>query len=257
MSAQQMGKIENGVPLDYNFSISDVVKESWGRVKGFKATAWGGFAIMAITVIVLSVIIGLIAPDTKDESGNTMFNLPAGILGFIRTLITLPMVVGIYMMAIKRSVDLPVRAKMTLEYYGYFLGIAGVYILSFIIVFIPFFIGGFLFALSSDMSSPVLHMLVALIAFVTFLIGAYLAFCYFPFSTQLVVEKKLGIWPSLEVARKAVTKHWFKLFFLYLLISLIVVVSVFTVIGLIWSIPFAIAMRGVTYRIIFGVEEAR
>ena len=62
---------------------------------------------------------------------------------------------------------------------------------------------------------------------------------------------------ALEASRKAITQHWFKVFGLFLLLGLIVMVSAIPLgIGLVWSIPLMVVAMGVLYRTIFGVLPA-
>jgi uncharacterized membrane protein len=70
----------------------------------------------------------------------------------------------------------------------------------------------------------------------------------------LVVERKLSPWQALETSRKAITQHWFKVFGLFLVLGVIVLVSAIPLgIGLVWTLPMAIIAIGVLYRTIFGV----
>ena len=56
------------------------------------------------------------------------------------------------------------------------------------------------------------------------------------------------------VSCKAITQHWFKVFFLFLTMNIVVWISMLPLgIGLIWTIPMFIVMIGVLYNRIFGV----
>ena len=86
--------------------------------------------------------------------------------------------------------------------------------------------------------------------------GIYLAVAYL-LAIPLVVERGLSPWQALEASRKAITQHWFKVFGLFLLLGLIVMVSAIPLgIGLVWSIPLMVVAMGVLYRTIFGVLPA-
>ena len=61
----------------------------------------------------------------------------------------------------------------------------------------------------------------------------------------------------METSRKAIHQHWFKIFGLYIVLGVILLLSVIPVgIGLIWSLPLFILAFGVLYRTIFGVLPA-
>ena len=70
----------------------------------------------------------------------------------------------------------------------------------------------------------------------------------------LVVERGLSPWQALEASRKAITQHWFKVFGLFFVLMLIMLLSMIPLgIGLIWTLPLLIVTMGVLYRTIFGV----
>ena len=141
-----------------------------------------------------------------------------------------PFMAGIVMLGIDRSVDLPLSYKSVFTYFAYTLPLLGVAVLMSILVTI-----GFILLLIP---------------------GIYLSLAYM-FAVPLVVEKNLGIWDAMETSRKAVTSHWFKLFFLFFIMMIILIVSALPFgIGLIWTYPMMVAMMGVMYRDIFGVEAA-
>ncbi|MCU7800417.1 MAG: hypothetical protein KZQ70_09780 [gamma proteobacterium symbiont of Lucinoma myriamae] len=66
----------------------------------------------------------------------------------------------------------------------------------------------------------------------------------------------MGIWEALETSRKAISKHWFKIFFIYFLLGLLMLAAMLPAfIGLIWVIPLSSVIQGVMYKYIFGVES--
>ena len=135
------------------------------------------------------------------------------------------------MMGIRRSVDLPISFNLAFSYFGF----AGTIIVAGILITILTMIGYLLLLLP----------------------GLYLALGYM-LAIPLIVEKKLGAWQAMEASRRAITHHWFKAFFLMLLMGLIVAVSAIPLgLGLIWTYPMMVNVMGILYRDIFGVEEAR
>lgn len=88
--------------------------------------------------------------------------------------------------------------------------------------------------------------------------GIYLSIAYV-FTLPLIADKGLDVWDAMELSRKTVTKHWFKVFGLLFLLSLIFLAGAIAFgIGLIWAIPLMfITLYGLLYRSIFDeFEEA-
>jgi len=86
--------------------------------------------------------------------------------------------------------------------------------------------------------------------------GIYLSIAYV-FTLPLIVDKEMDIWDAMETSRKAVTKHWFKVFGLFILLSLIMALGALALgIGLIWAVPLLfVTLYGLLYPLIFdGVE---
>ncbi len=77
----------------------------------------------------------------------------------------------------------------------------------------------------------------------------------FQHSTQYGVMS--SPWQALETSRKAVTKRWFSLFGLYVVLTLITVVAMIPLtLGLIWTVPLFFIATGIVYRNMFSCEEA-
>jgi len=87
--------------------------------------------------------------------------------------------------------------------------------------------------------------------------GIYLSVAYM-FALPLIVDKNMGVWEAMEHSRKQVTKHWFKAFFLTILLSIIVAISMIPLgIGLFWTIPLMfVTLYGLIYPLMFDGAEA-
>jgi uncharacterized membrane protein len=84
--------------------------------------------------------------------------------------------------------------------------------------------------------------------------GIYLMIAYM-FSMPLVVEKNMPAWQSLEVSRKALTRKWFPIFGLLLLMGFINTLAIFTLgIAWIWTIPWSVLTMSMVYTKLFGAE---
>ncbi len=228
------GTLADGIAGNYDFQIMDVIKEGWQRQSGLKGAFWLGFLLMYLVMIGVSLVIGIVSAVLVATGGQAE---PSGavtavqiILQVVIMAVMYPMYAGLFMMGVHRSVDLPVKGTMVFGYFGVMLSI--------------------FFAM----------LLITAFSFIGFLLvipGIYLSIAY-SMAIPLIAEKKLGVWAAMEASRRAVTKHWFKYFFTYLLMGLLLTVSAIPLfIGAIWTLPMMIAVIGILYRITYGVEEAR
>lgn len=51
------GRIQDGLATPYDFSIVDMLKESWDGIHGFKATVWGALGYVMLVFLVASLIL--------------------------------------------------------------------------------------------------------------------------------------------------------------------------------------------------------
>lgn len=56
----QAPSIDEALRRGYDFSIGDLISESWQRVKGTKGIIFGGFLIFYVVMLVASTVIGAI-----------------------------------------------------------------------------------------------------------------------------------------------------------------------------------------------------
>ncbi len=92
------------------------------------------------------------------------------------------------------------------------------------------------------------------IGFLLFLLpGLYLMVAW-SMTFPLIVDRRLGIWKAMETSRRAVTRHWFKVFaLLFILMPLLVLVSLIPFgLGLFWTLPMTFVLAGVIYCAVFG-----
>jgi len=213
------GSVENALAGNYEIQIGDVVKESWERIKGFKGSALAAILLIYGVAFAGGFLIGMLLP------GEGLVSIIAQIA---ITLILIPMEMGLVMMGIRRSTDQSYSFSMIFNYFGYFIPITLCVALMYILIVIG---------------------LVLLI-----IPGIYLAFAYC-FAMPLVVEKNMGVWEALETSRKAVSKKWFSIFGLWIVIILLVLASAIPLgIGLFWTLPMVIVAYAIVYRDIFGIE---
>ncbi len=222
-------KTESPEAGDYNFNFTDVLSEAWTRTNGLKGSFWAAGGIVFLAMLVLGAVIGGGAVLLGNEGSGASMLMPL-ILQLVIMAVMYPFMAGIIMLGIQRSVDMPLSYKSVFGYFSYILPLIGVAVLMSVLITV-----GFLLLIIP---------------------GIYLSLAYM-FAVPLIVVKNLGVWDAMETSRKAVTSHWFKIFFLFLIMGIIFMISAIPFgIGLIWTYPMMIAMMGVMYRDIFGVEAA-
>jgi uncharacterized membrane protein len=76
------------------------------------------------------------------------------------------------------------------------------------------------------------------------------------FGLPLVIDKGLGFWQAMETSRKVVSKHWFSVFGLLVVISLINLVGLFLCcVGMFLTFPLGIAAMIHAYETLFSQRE--
>lgn len=224
----QVGSLEKGISGDYQLTIEDALKESWSKTHGCKGTIW----LATLFWILASLAIGLVA--RLMGVALELLGLPESLSGVISEVAGLvaatPVWAGYLMIGVRRAADLQVRASSVFDYFPKMINLIITYLLS------------------------VLMISVGLILLV--LPGIYLAVSYW-LAIPLVADKNLSPWRALEASRKAITKKWFTVFVLTLMIGIIVAASAIPLgIGLIWTVPWSLVATGVLYRNVFGVEQS-
>ena len=150
-------------------------------------------------------------------------------LNIIISILSYPIFAGILMMGLHRSIDAPVNFKMAFAYLSN--------------------------ALPVIIACVFISILVTLGMILLVIPGIYLSIAYV-FTLPLIIDKNMDFWQAMETSRKAVTQHWFKVFFSFLLMMIIYLVSIIPFgVGLIWSVPMLVALQGILYRNIFGIES--
>lgn len=223
------GSLESGVAGTYDFSIGGVIAEAWARTVGSKWTIWLALICFFIVLVIVSTIFNLIARPLGLSATGESFSgdfIRSYFMQGLQSCVTIPMSAGVYMLGIKLVVRAPVDFS---EIFRHFEKIGPLILLN------------------------ILRFLMVSIGFCLLILpGIYLAVAYY-LSVPLVVEKNLAPWEAMEASRKAVSHHWFKIFFLYLAVGVIVLLSMLLLgLGLIWTVPMSMLVSGVVYRTVFG-----
>ncbi|MEJ2061331.1 MAG: hypothetical protein P8Y64_12730 [Gammaproteobacteria bacterium] len=219
--------LEDGVSGNYDFNIGDVLAEGWRRTKGMKGSFWAAGALFFLVMIAVTLLLtGAMAVLGVPQEGL----LGQFIVQLVMTVVVYPFMAGFLMMGIRRSVDLPISMDTAFGYFGFA---------------VPVIVAAILMSVLTTVGFMLLV-----------LPGIYLSIAYM-LAVPLIVEKGLGPWRAMESSRRAITKHWFKVFFLMIAMSIILLISMIPFgLGLIWTYPMMVTVMGVLYREVFGVEDA-
>lgn len=219
------GNVSDAVSGNYALDIGAVFSEAWQKTQGFKLKALGAFVVLYLVLFLATLGLTLILGVESQAELNPVVGL---LIQLVVALIIYPMSAGILMMGIHQVSGKPVSIGMMFSYYEQTLRLFLLYLVMTVMIGIG---------------------LVLLI-----LPGIYLAVAY-AMALPLLIEKQMGVWDALETSRKALSKRWFTVFALFILLGILVAVSALPLgIGLIWTIPLSVTVLGVVYKTIFGVN---
>ncbi len=213
---------------EYDFDIIEIIKEGFNRIEGVKGTFLAAFVAYVIVAIIIQMILGIFFPSPPSPAQPNLLNQQ--IVTILSYPILMPLIVGVIMLAINYSRGEHIEFKFIFNYYN----LMGKLAFAGILIYIMTIIGFVLLILP----------------------GIYLSIAYV-FTLPLIADKGMDVWEAMELSRKSVTKHWFKVFGLFFLLSLSMGLGVLTLgIGLIWAVPLLfVTLYGLLYPLIFdGVE---
>lgn len=224
------GSLESGIRGEYDFELVELLEEGWELQKGNKAKIWQAigliFLVMLAVFYCLSAILGIdLTSTTGDEDWRISLFFQAAI-----GVTLMPLTAGLYIMTIKMAAGAPTQSMEVLGYFEHAPKLLAWYFIHMFFTYAGFF---------------------ALI-----LPGIYLTIAY-QLALPIFIEKNLGIWESLEASRKALTPRWFGFAYLILVMTSLSALSLMTIIGAVWTVPWYFCTIGVLYRRIFGLEEVR
>jgi uncharacterized membrane protein len=85
--------------------------------------------------------------------------------------------------------------------------------------------------------------------------ATYLGVCW-KFTLPLIIDQQMDFWTAMKTSWKMVNKHWWQIFGLVILISLLNVAGLCACcVGLLFTIPIGIAALMIAYETIFGVQK--
>lgn len=229
-SEDNFGSIERGINGQYQFDISAVISEAWQKTAGAKGTFWLAFLIYVAIAIGISMVsqfvLMAVVATSQNEAVIIILSLAEQL---VMNLVLMPVVMGIMILGIRRSADVPIAAGSIMGHYSSMWRL----FLTMLLIYIMVLIGLLLLIIP----------------------GIYLMVAYY-MAMPLVVEKGLNPWEAMEISRKTISKRWFTMFFFTIVVSLLILVSAIPLgIGLIWTLPMAMIAYGVVYRNMFGIRN--
>ena len=212
---------------EYDFDIIEIIKVGFNSINGVKGTFLAAFAVYVIVAVGVQIILGSIFPSPLEEPNY----LNQQIVTILSYPVLMPLIVGIIMLAINYSRDEPIEFKSIFNYYH----MTGKLALAAILIYIMTIIGFILLVLP----------------------GIYLSIAYI-FTLPLIADKGMDVWEAMELSRKTVTKHWFKVFGLMFILTVLMGLGALAFgIGLIWAVPLMfVTLYGLLYPLIFDELEA-
>lgn len=265
-------RVLKAISGQYDWRISDVMKEAWKRVKGSKAPYWGAFCLFFAVVFGISFVLGFIGGILHvimaliyhgQITREALVSLPAGasitlvsvniIFRIITFVLILSLSGGMFFIALRNMADKTVNPTMIFRFFklNYMLRFLGLFLLLFFLFIIFFSAQIFLHEIAS-------YQAVSKLMFAVFYVLLIAVFMYFMTSTvltvPLMVDRDYGPWAALVTSFRAVRRRWFKTFALIITCWFITVISlVLFLVGFIWAYPFFKNVIAILYRETFGI----
>lgn len=211
--------LQEAIDYPYDFSISEIISEGWASVKGAKLPIFLIGLIIMVATVLLYLVAGLIFSGLSEQAA-ALAILPIELIAFTLGL-------GLIIVSLKLS------NRETVNVWQDFL--------SFRHYFWPLCL------------MVIVTGLVTTLGFILLIIpGIYLVTAYSLTYWILIIHPDAGFWNIMEASRKIVTRHWFKFFFLNLILGIIVSISAIPFgIGLIWTVPLFTLSYATIFKKIF------
>jgi len=90
--------------------------------------------------------------------------------------------------------------------------------------------------------------------FVMILPAMYLGVCW-AFALPLAVDRRIGFWQAMQTSRKVVNKHWFQLFFFFIVVGIVAELGILACgVGILFTAPLAFCINMAAYEHLFGTR---
>jgi hypothetical protein len=210
---------------DYHLDVLSCFRRSWALIR---QDFWPMIGVTAITLLVLSATSSPNINIGDGQKHTTTNNGGASILYF---LIYIPLVSGLGLYYLRKIRGLPVSV--------------GVLFSGFTQRFVPLLLGG------------LVTTLLTVLGFICLILPGIYLFVAWIFALTLIIDKRLDFWPAMNLSRKMVNKHWWKIFALVALVFLLSVAGLLgLIVGIFVTTPIAWLAATFAYEDIFGTHPA-
>lgn len=203
-----------------SFSIGDTLREGWELTSGFKGTLWLALLIYVVLSVVLELVVGsLLGMNTQNGFGAVLTGA-----------ILFPLTIGIGILGIRRAAGEETDAMDIFSSYAFIL---------------PLIIGYIAYV--------VMVMLGLLLLIIP---GIYLSVMLVWFG-QIIVLKQLSPVDALKESWRRMKGNFWAYFAIGLVLGLGIIISAIPLgLGLIWTLPWAVATTGVLFNRLFDDQSA-
>lgn len=216
-----VGSIERTLAGEAELGIMPVLREAWQRIDGIKGMVVAGLLLVyAATAAAMAVLGSVFGLDDQTLLGGTVIQL-------VLMMIVYPFMAGVFMLGLRRSVGQPVKFQDQFAYYPSLLPIVAV---------------------------GVLQSAVTSIGFVLLILpGIYLSIAL-SLAVPLKAERDLPITDCLITSLKLVNRKFFEVAVLSLASAGLVVLGILSLVGWIWTLPWALMILAIIYRQLAGYQ---
>lgn len=248
--------LEKATAGKIDLNVKSIIKESWHKVHGFKATYWKAFFLMFISMLLLNILLALPTVIFAWQGESALASTTNLVEDFFNKTISALFSISLIYIAINHIAERPINAKMIFVFRERFkeLILPAIFIafLSFLILYLfesvkPLFY-------SFDLRIDVILLIISIFSLLLIL-GTVLTAFYM--SMLVVLDKKLNGWKAIKIVARIYAKNFFKLLGFSLIITLFSFSCLLLSlgIGLIWLFPMVSNIMAITYRQIFGIEQ--
>lgn len=210
--------LRDALAQDYRISIRSCVRRGWGLVRG---NFWPLVGISALIWVLLAIAH---SAGVLITSGHDRTNGGGSVLGL---LVSGPLIGGLYFFFLQKLRGQPVAVETA------FAGFSSRFLHLFLGSFVSFLLTG--------------------LGFLCLILPGIYLWVAWTFTLPLIIDKRLEFWSAMELSRKVVGRHWWKLFALVLVLALLHVVGFFAFcVGILVAAPIATASLMYAYEDIFG-----
>lgn len=257
MTTQLHPNLINSAAGKIDLNIKSIIKESWHKVRGLKATYWKAFFLVLISVVLFNIL--LIVPTMLLTWGGgeaTYTSIFLSLEDSISITVSYLFYASLSYIAISHIAGRAINAKMIFIFCKYFKKLILPAVLIGVLSFTTFHLFTFVSPLFNNVGLFTESVLLVIDAIgLVMVLGILIPSLYF--SMLVILDKKLNPWESIKIVTKIYAKNFFKLLGFGLFIALFTICSLLLSfgIGLIWVLPMLTNITAIFYRQVFGIEQ--